>query len=165
MNGTQSPESQKPPPANTNGNNSNSSSLAAKKRKKDGLKPIITMEGASPPSAIGGVARAVSTPTIQTLLRRPGTVSQRNLIGVDLALLRCHYEAAPTHNDGVKRFTSSLSRGVSTPAHGAVTIASHYRGQQRPVKQVETSVDACSLTGFPATVGRAFRRLEPCAWA
>ncbi|KPM36688.1 hypothetical protein AK830_g9877 [Neonectria ditissima] len=51
MNGSQPPESQKPPPASpagTNGHNSNSSSsLAAKKRKKDGLKPIITMEGAT----------------------------------------------------------------------------------------------------------------------
>ncbi|KAL2689228.1 hypothetical protein Neosp_003280 [[Neocosmospora] mangrovei] len=55
MNGTESPESQKPPPssAGTNGHASTNSSLAAKKRKKDGLKPIITMEGASPQSAIG----------------------------------------------------------------------------------------------------------------
>ncbi|KAM0425006.1 hypothetical protein ACHAPT_009807 [Fusarium lateritium] len=56
MNGTESPESQKPPPpstASTNGHASNNSSLAAKKRKKDGLKPIITMEGASPHPAIG----------------------------------------------------------------------------------------------------------------
>ncbi|KAH7126193.1 hypothetical protein EDB81DRAFT_765273 [Dactylonectria macrodidyma] len=52
MNGSQPPEAQKPPPASpsgTNGHSNNSnSSLAAKKRKKDGLKPIITMEGASP---------------------------------------------------------------------------------------------------------------------
>ncbi|EEU35289.1 uncharacterized protein NECHADRAFT_78279 [Fusarium vanettenii 77-13-4] len=55
MNGTESPESQKPPPssAGTNGHASTNSSLAAKKRKKDGLKPIITMEGASPHPAIG----------------------------------------------------------------------------------------------------------------
>ncbi|KAJ4017947.1 hypothetical protein NW752_001855 [Fusarium irregulare] len=44
MNGTQSPDPQKPSNANSNGSNSNNSSLAAKKRKKD-LKPIITMEG------------------------------------------------------------------------------------------------------------------------
>ncbi|KAF4451949.1 CMGC/SRPK protein kinase [Fusarium austroafricanum] len=44
MNGTQSPDAQKPSNANTNGTSSNNSSLAAKKRKKD-LKPIITMEG------------------------------------------------------------------------------------------------------------------------
>ncbi|KAM5347197.1 hypothetical protein ACJ41O_010202 [Fusarium nematophilum] len=52
MNGTQSPEAQKPPPtsaAGTNGHTSNSSSLAAKKRKKEGLKPIITMEGPQGP--------------------------------------------------------------------------------------------------------------------
>ncbi|KAF4962003.1 hypothetical protein FSARC_9880 [Fusarium sarcochroum] len=48
MNGTQSPDAQKASNASTNGHNSNSSSLAAKKRKKDTLKPIITMEGASP---------------------------------------------------------------------------------------------------------------------
>ncbi|RSL93228.1 hypothetical protein CEP52_013391 [Fusarium oligoseptatum] len=52
MNGTESPESQKPPPS-TNGHASTNSSLAAKKRKKDGLKPIITMEGANPHPAIG----------------------------------------------------------------------------------------------------------------
>ncbi|KAJ4253282.1 hypothetical protein NW762_010437 [Fusarium torreyae] len=48
MNGTQSPDAQKASNSSTNGHNSNSSSLAAKKRKKDTLKPIITMEGASP---------------------------------------------------------------------------------------------------------------------
>ncbi|KAJ4311110.1 hypothetical protein N0V84_010614 [Fusarium piperis] len=55
MNGTESPESQKPPPsaASTNGHASTNSSLAAKKRKKDGLKPIITMEGVGPHPAIG----------------------------------------------------------------------------------------------------------------
>ncbi|KAF7539607.1 hypothetical protein G7Z17_g12389 [Cylindrodendrum hubeiense] len=52
MNGSQPPEAQKPSPASPVGanghSNNSSSSLAAKKRKKDGLKPIITMEGSSP---------------------------------------------------------------------------------------------------------------------
>lgn len=52
MNGSQPPEAQQPTPespAGTNGHSNNSSSsLAAKKRKKDGLKPIITMEGSGP---------------------------------------------------------------------------------------------------------------------
>jgi hypothetical protein len=63
MNGTESPESQKPPPssAGTNGHASTNSSLAAKKRKKDGLKPIITMEGVGPHPAIGYVQRFVSS--------------------------------------------------------------------------------------------------------
>lgn len=48
MNGGQPPEAHKPPPASgagANGHNNNNN-LAAKKRKKDGLKPIITTEGA-----------------------------------------------------------------------------------------------------------------------
>ncbi|KAH6973191.1 hypothetical protein BKA56DRAFT_620548 [Ilyonectria sp. MPI-CAGE-AT-0026] len=61
MNGSQPPEAQQPTPespAGTNGHSNNSSSsLAAKKRKKDGLKPIITMEGSGPQTP-GQLARS-----------------------------------------------------------------------------------------------------------
>ncbi|KAF7560453.1 hypothetical protein G7046_g3688 [Stylonectria norvegica] len=47
----QKPAPASPSDANGHGNSNSNNSLSAKKRKKDGLKPIITMEGASPQPA------------------------------------------------------------------------------------------------------------------
>ncbi|KAF5007585.1 hypothetical protein FDECE_6093 [Fusarium decemcellulare] len=171
MNGTPSPEAQKPPPtssASTNGHASSNSSLAAKKRKKDGLKPIITMEGPQP--AIGVALAAMgceaSTPPSRFLqcfaLFRAGRARSVADICWALILALLLARRAAHTNMGPLRLSCRLfarpNGGFNkrqAPFQGTVNsdtwrgIASHYRRQQRAVKQVETSVDtAHSLTGF-----------------
>ncbi|KAM5369945.1 hypothetical protein ACJZ2D_008744 [Fusarium nematophilum] len=106
MNGTQSPEAQKPPPtsaAGTNGHTSNSSSLAAKKRKKEGLKPIITMEGPQGPGAFARTAVALSIPHDACAENAVSLSGTRNL--------RVH----PSQRPWSRAVTESAWNAVSTP--------------------------------------------------
>ncbi|KAF5021079.1 hypothetical protein F66182_6868 [Fusarium sp. NRRL 66182] len=108
MNGTQSPDAQK------NGHNSNSSSLAAKKRKKDGLKPIITMEGASPQPGAG---------TLQSSLfvfaRAGYTVSPKSPMSIGLVVVGyAQYQTPPwiwnqSHKLPCIRLSEEISRNLN----------------------------------------------------